>query len=450
MTKVVKLKLISVNDDIIEFKELNRMLWDLQNETRNAANRAVQLIWEYDGAKAKWKETHGDYPKTKDEIKEMTGSSTNLQSLLYREMSGEFCLQSTRNLGSVIQNVMNTFKKREKDMLRGDMSIPSYRRGMPMELHNKSIAISFDKEPNGGIKDWYVTLSLLSRKGMQKYNLKDTRLKFIMVAPAKAKNSVWTILERCYDKEYKISGSKLVYEDGKWYLLLSYTFTKDVNTELDAENIMGVHIGEHNAVMAAFSNSSRVMTIEGKEIKRFSDRIEARRANIGQAAYKDSPLCGDGRLGRGFKRKMSARNHISETVTNFRNTVNHRYSRAIIEWAIKNNCGTIQLEDLTGLASSELQKNVYLKDWSYFDLTQKIEYKAKEHGIKVIKVGYKGLRKWCSQCMTATCERHTEEDVVTYECSSCGHVFDADKDVLPALLIKDIDELLKSSGNNEE
>ena len=52
--------------------------------------------------------------------------------------------------------------------------------------------------------------------------------------------------------------------------------------------------------------------------------------------------------------------------------------------------------------------------------------------------------------MTATCERHTEEDVVTYECSSCGHVFDADKDVLPALLIKDIDELLKSSGNNED
>ncbi len=443
MTKVIKVKLVSDNDDIIGYKEVNAILWELQKEAREIANRIVQLIWEYDGVVAEWKNKSGDYPK-KEEHSEIFGS-TNLQSLLYSEVKGSFPLQNTSNMSSIVQLVMSAYKKRRKDILRGDMSIPSYRKDFPIELHNKNIKLTFDKESNGGVKDWFVTIALLSRFGKQNYKLDKGSLNFKIIVPAKAKGSVGTILERCYDGVYKISGSKLQYEDGKWYLLLSYSFEKDVDIkELPRENIMGVHIGEHNAVSIAFNNSPRTFCIEGGEVKSFSSQIEKRRRSIGMATKKGSELCGDGRIGRGYHRKMVPLEQIGQKVTNFRNTVNHRYSHQIVKWALENDCGTIQIEDLTGLASSELQKRVYLKDWSYYDLTSKIEYKAKEHGINVVKVGYKELRKWCSVCETSTCRKSETDNEITYECD-CGHVFDADRDVLSALIKDDIDEILKSS-----
>ena len=45
---------------------------------------------------------------------------------------------------------------------------------------------------------------------------------------------------------------------------------------------------------------------------------------------------------------------------------------------VKDLGGTIQMEELTGITS---EANRFLKNWSYFDLQTKIEYKAQEAGI---------------------------------------------------------------------
>lgn len=443
MTKTVKIQLISRNDDIIDYKEVNKLLWRLQKETRAVANRCVQLCWEYSGFESEWKQKNGSYP-TSEESKAALGG--NLSTYIYGRIKEFAPSMNTGNLSMINQSVCGKFKSMKKEMLRGDASIPSYKNNMPIELQKKSIKLEVEKDDNGGVKEWLFRLSLLSTAARKEYNLQTGALLFKAVIPAKTAKSVRTILERCYDEVYSISGSKLKYENGKWFLMLCYSFDKPME-EPKAEqmkNIMGVHIGEYNAISCVFNNSKRQYNIDGGEVLAFARQVERRKRNIGMATSKHSVLCGGGRVGHGYHTKMQPLEHIGNKVANFRNTTNHRYSRQIVNWAVANHCGVIQIEDLNGLASSELNDTL-LKNWSYYDLITKIEYKAKEFGIKVIKVGYKNLWKWCDDCKALTIERRENENGTKCAvCTHCGQIYELDYNIKKALIVSDIDEQLKS------
>lgn len=446
MTKTIKIQLISRNDDILDYKTVNKLLWKLQKETRVAANRCIQLCWEYSGFESEWKQKNGSYP-TSEESKAVLGG--NLSTHIYGRIKELAPSMNTGNLSMVNQSVCGKFKSMKKDILCGDVSIPSYRNNLPIELHKNSIKLEFEKDANGGVKEWLFRLSLFSKAAKAANNLPNGSLLFKAIVPAKSAGSVRAILERCYDGVYTISGSKLNYENGKWFLLLCYSFDKPLATpdEKNVKNIMGVHIGKHNAVVCAFSHNKKVLTIDGGEVKAFTAQIERRRRNIGMASSKHSVLCGDGRVGHGYHTKMEPLEHISNIISNFRNTTNHRYSRQIVNWAVQNKCGVIQIEDLTGFATAEAEKYTLLRNWSYYDLISKIEYKAKEFGIKVVKVGYKGLYKWCNDCEALTVEHKQDDDGNEIAvCTCCGRRVDTDCSIPKALIIEDIDELIKSKG----
>lgn len=449
MTKVTKIQLVSKNDDILDYKEVNKILWDLQRETRNAANRAIQLNWENTKTTEKWKEANGEYP-TNDELKEIYGKS--LSGYIYDCIKKDAPTMNTGNLSAVNQKASAAYKTALKEMLRGDKSMISFKKDMPLELAKKSIVLSCNvDENNGGVKEWIVTLSLLSNSGKAKYGLKTGSLDFKAIVPAKAAGSVRAILERCYDGVYSIAGSQLKYVNGKWYLLLCYSFDKTAESGVAAGNVMGVHIAQHNAITCSFSNSKRQYHIDGGEVLSFTIQIERRRRNIGMATSKNSVLVGGGRVGHGYKKKLQPLDHISDKIANFRNTTNHRYSRQIVNWAVSHKCGTIQIEDLSGFAGEDIERYTLLKNWSYFDLISKIEYKAKEHGIKVVKIGYKGLWKWCPDCAASTIERiKDDEGNEQAVCTCCGQVFDADRDIPKALIIESIDKVIKEQEKNDE
>ena len=94
--------------------------------------------------------------------------------------------------------------------------------------------------------------------------------------------------------------------------------------------------------------------------------------NLEQGKY-----CGKGRRGHGYRTRVKPVMRIGDKIARFKDTINHRYSRYIVDMAVKNNCGVIQMEDLKGISKN----NIFLKNWPYFDLQKKIEYKAKEKGI---------------------------------------------------------------------
>ncbi|MCM1059775.1 MAG: RNA-guided endonuclease TnpB family protein [Eubacterium sp.] len=424
MTKVAKIQLYYADDDILEFTKAQEALWEIQKEVRIIANRTVQMCWEFANFESDWKKNVGEY-LTNEEKREVLGKS--LTTLIADRLKPDVPRIGSDNRSSTIQAVYGKFNSMKKDIFCGKASVPSYKGNMPIDLHNRSISINYENKENGG-KDWFVTLSLFSRGETKRLGLPKGALKFKAVVPARSKKYVVPILERCYDGEYKVCGSKLKYDNGRWYLLLCFSFEKDAAAKApDKNNIMGVHIGEHNAVTCTFSESSRKLTIDGGEVAAFAAQIEKRKRSIGNASKKHSELCGDGRVGHGYHSKMKPLDNIGKKISNFRNTVNHRYSRQIVNWAVQNNCGTIQIEDLTGFASNELEKYKLLKNWSYYDLQTKIESKAKEYGIEVVKVGYMLLRRWCPDCQSPTVKKIIgDKGEESYVCETCGKTYDFD------------------------
>lgn len=441
MTKTLKLQLYYKDDEVLEFKKAQEALWQLQRETRAAANRAVQMCWEYSGFESDWKKNAGKYPTT-EESKEILGKS--LQGLIYNRAKEDAPSLNTSNLSSTVQAVFGKFNSLKKDILRGSISIPSYKSDLPIDLHKRSIALDFVKDENG-TAEWFFTLSLFSIAKKKELGLKSCSLKFKAVIRKKTAGSYYSILERCYDGDYQISGSKLKYDGGKWFLLLCFSFERDIEApDLDKSRVMGVHIGEHNAVTCVFHSSGKKYHIAGGEVLAFSAQIEKRRRSIGMASKKHSSLCGDGRIGHGYHAKMQPLLKIGNKIANFRNTVNHRYSRQIVDWAVLNNCGTIQIEDLTGYASEELEKYKLLKNWSYFDLMTKIESKAREYDIDVIKIGYAALKRWCPDCQSLSMEKTESEDgEPQYVCKNCGQIFGVDYIVESAVCVPDFEKFLK-------
>lgn len=452
MTKTIKCQLISRNEDInLDYKAVYKILWELQRETRAAANKAMQLCWEFSGFESDWKVKYNEYP-TKDQIAEVTNGYTSMQGVIYKRVSSECTKLQSGNLSTTLQSAAKRFTSSKADILKGNISIPTYKNTIPLNITKKSISLSYEMDNSGnGVKDWIIELSLMSRAYAKELGLKNSKLRFKIVATARAAGTVRAVLERCYDGIYSISGSQLKYDNGKWYILLCYSFDKELEKEFPKENIMGVHIAEHNAVTVSFSNLNKLLHIDGGEVEAFAVQTERRRRNIQRATYKNSALCGGGRCGHGYKTKMQPLEHISSKISDFRNTTNHRYSRQIVNWAIQNKCGTIQIEDLTGWAEEELERYTLLKNWSYFDLMSKIEYKAKSEGIKVVKIPYKELHKWCSACGAPTVTKTTDENgEPMYVCTECGQVIDRDVSIPKSLIIPDIDKIIKDKEKTSD
>jgi putative transposase len=116
--------------------------------------------------------------------------------------------------------------------------------------------------------------------------------------------------------------------------------------------------------------------------------------------------------------------------------LNHKISRKIVDVALYNGCG-IKLENLKGKDKNENKKrkqkkaknrskNFYsceysLNSWSFHQLQQFLEYKARLRGVEVVYIDPHATSKKCSRCGHIG-NRHSKQ----FECPHCGHVDHAD------------------------
>ncbi len=123
------------------------------------------------------------------------------------------------------------------------------------------------------------------------------------------------------------------------------------------------------------------------------------------------------------KRKYKKVKQIKQRESNIIKDLNNKISHEIIETAIKSNSG-IKLEKLTGIINNTKHIksfNYSLNSWSFNQLQQMIEYKAKLHGIPVIYIEPAYTSKTCSRCNHIG-NRNDKQ----FKCLYCGHVDHAD------------------------
>ncbi len=417
MVKTARFYLISDNRDI------NKILWGLQDNTRALKNKAVQILWEWYNFSQDFKKEQGEYPKPKEVL------NYSVTGYLYDKLKGESML-STANLASTVQQVDRAFKASLKEFLKGERSIITFKKNQPLDLHNRVIRLSYDNNV------FYADIALMNKAAANEFNNGSCSVNFKMKVRDKSSRA---IIERCHDGVYSVSGSKLCYDQKKkmWFINLCYGFENTNTVELDKDRVLGVNLSMTHPVTASVFGEYGRLIIDGGELDHIRKTTEARRISL----LLQSKNCGEGRIGHGYKKRVQPTEKIGDKIKRSRDTLNHKYSKALIDFAVRKNCGTIQMEELTGIVKDK----VFLKDWPYYDLQQKIEYKAKEQGIDVVYINPAYTSQRCSKC---GCIHEQNRNGQEFICLECGYKTNADFNASQNIAIKDIDKIIKEDTKN--
>lgn len=424
LTKVMRYEIVKPVD--CEWKEFDKVLLDAQYDTWHVLNKTIQYCWEWAGFSSDYKVNNGDYPKAKD-IFNLAGVS----SYAYQKLSALYTRLNTGNLSTTIQKACKKWQSDTKDVFKGDKSIASYRRGCPIDVKNEGMKLFVSND------GYIIEMALISNSYKAEMERKSGRFQ---AAINPGRSSGRSILNRCISGEYKICSSQLLHKDHKWFFNLSYSFETKAQM-LDENNIMGIDLGIVHPFYIVVGKTGYRTCIDGGEIEQFRKVVEARK----QSLQRQGKWCGDGRIGHGTKTRLKPVTDIKDKIARFKDNVNHKYSRYLIELAKRHNCGVIQMEDLTGISENNKDKK-FLKNWSYLDLQTKLTYKAAEVGIKVIKVNAQYTTQRCFKC------GHIHEDNVpaqekyrNFKCIACGYMTDADHNAAQNLALMDIENLISSS-----
>lgn len=399
----------------VTWDELGRVLRDLRYESSKIANFVIQKCYEWEIFKREYKEFNGKYPSPKEHLD---------KSYLYPLVRGRFPHIGASLVNQVRQEAEKRWKIDRLDVLSLRKSIPSFKLNFPICVYNKSYSVK-------KVDDNYIITLGLMPKGSDR-----TQYQVIVKA---GENSKRVILDRIVSGEYKQSSIKIISDrKKKWYCLIPYDFVQR-ETKLDQDKIIGVDLGIANVAYWAFNDSLKRGYIEGHEIEAFRKRVQERR----KAIQRQGKYCGQGRIGHGRKRRLQPVDVLAERESNFRDTANHRYARKIVAEAVNHGCGTIQMEDLSGIEN--LSK--FLKTWPYGDLQQKIIDKAAEYGIKVVKINPEYTSQRCSEC--GHIEKENRPDQKTFICKQCGFEAHADYNAARNISIQGIDGVIKETLKNK-
>lgn len=438
-TKVMRFQIIKPLD--CEWKLFGHILNELRSKTRYILNKGIQGQWEWDGFSSEYKKLHDNYPNTK-EILGYSGSQA-VRNYVKLQIKDEIAMFNSSNVDSILNETYSKWNTHKKDIFAGKVSIPSYRRDdVPIFLRDTSLQIHKDEDC------YMANLSLISNSYRKELDRKNGQFLVLLKAGDGTQKA---ILDRVINGEYKRCASQIIQHKNKWFLNLTYQFISE-EKKLNKYKVMGVDLGITNvATMQIFNTSTNKYdylkynqcVIDGKELIHFRQKTEARKRDL----QKQSKVAGGGRVGHGYNARMKPVLRVGDKVARFRDTYNHKVSKYIVEFALRNECGIIQMEDLSGF--TEKAKESFLKNWSYYDLQTKIEYKAKEHGIEVIKVDPRYTSKRCNKCGTIHSEnRDCKTNQSKFKCVECGHEDNADINAAKNLAIPYIDTIIKESLKN--
>ena len=211
---------------------------------------------------------------------------------------------------------------------------------------------------------------------------------------------------------YRFGTAKLVNKRGKYYLHIPVTYEVEESNISDICNVVGIDRGI-NFVVATYDSKHKSGFVSGKAIKQ-------KRANYSRLR-KELQM----RHTPSSRRRLKA---IGQRENRWMQDINHQVSKALATGNPKHTL--FVLEDLTGIRNAT--ERVKTKDryvsvsWSFYDLEQKLIYKAKQNQSSVIKVD----SRYTSQCCPAC--GHTEKSnrnkrIHLFTCKNCGYTSNDDR-----------------------
>lgn len=431
ITKSIKLALEYSKDNKISQKDFFKELRDIQYKTYLACNRAMTYLYTNDMQSMIQKDV--GIPIEGDKVLYGKSFQAWIENRMNEIMDG--CLST--NVAQTRSFVVNRYKSDKKSgLLKGNISLSQFKRTIPVFIHNKAYRVI--ETPKGlGLEIRFFNKSKKQELGVEK---------FLFLLPKLGGHEKST-LKRLFDGSYKLGAGQISYNKrkNKWMIAIAYSF-EPTKTEAKENLVMGIDLGITKVVAMSIYDIDKEeylpigwseRTIDGAELITYRQKIEARR----KATSISSKWASDNNVGRGFNARMENSKRIGDKYSRFRDTFNHKVSRYIINIAIKHKVGIIQMEDLSGF--SEEQQYSLLKNWSYFDLQEKIIYKANENGIEVHLINPKFTSQRCSRC--GAIDKDNRKSQSSFECLVCNYKDNADLNASKNICLPNIENIIEET-----
>lgn len=240
-------------------------------------------------------------------------------------------------------------------------------------------------------------------------------------------------MEKYFDRSvYKFGTAKLVKKCGKYYLHIPVTFEVEESRLSDVCNVVGIDRGI-NFVVATYDSKHKSGFVSGKAIK----QRRAHYSKLRQQLQK--------------RRTPSARRRIraiGQRENRWMQDINHQVSKALVERNPKHTL--FVLEDLSNVR--KVTERVRIKDryvstsWSFYDLEQKLIYKAKRNQSTVVKVDPRYTSQTCPICGHVEMNNRNKR-LHLFTCKNCGYKSNDDRIGAMNLYRKGIDYLEDQVGS---
>lgn len=221
-----------------------------------------------------------------------------------------------------------------------------------------------------------------------------------------------TGMEKYFNNSYSFGTAKLVKKHGKYFLHIPMTTAVLESIDSDVCNVVGVDRGI-NFIVATYNSKHKSGFISGKIIKQNRVRYKQLRKELQQRQTSSA------------RRRLKA---IGQRENRWMQDVNHCVSKALVENNPKHTF--FVLEDLSGIRSVTERvccKNRYVSvSWSFYDLEQKLKYKAALNESSVINVNSRYTSQICPICgHTEKSNRNKHWHI--FKCKCCGYTSNDDR-----------------------
>lgn len=242
-------------------------------------------------------------------------------------------------------------------------------------------------------------------------------------------------MEKYFNHEiYKFGTAKIVSKHDKYFLHIPVTFEIGDSLNEDICNVVGIDRGI-NFVVATYDSKGKATFVKSRQIKQ-------RRATYSKIRKELQ-----------MRQTPSARKRlkvIGRRENRWMQDVNHQVSKALVENNPKHTL--FVLEDLTGVrqATEKVRlKNRYVSvSWAFYDLEQKLIYKAQNNQCSVIKVNPAYTSQCCPKC-GHTEKTNRNKKLHIFCCKNCGYKSNDDRIAAMNLYRKGIEYLVPDTVTME-
>ena len=360
-------------------KDLRRAYYEKLYANRDIAVKVANMAMSHLFALDNTMPYLSDEDKEKVTFLGVKGDKSTKQNAPYVAASEAFKGQADMGMVScVLQNAQKMYQEdRKKGMW--NKSLRSYKSNMPVPFKkDRFAALRFAEYENGeGEKREGCFFTLIGVPFQMRFG--------------RDRSGNRLIVERVIKGEYKMCTSSLQFDGNKIYLLLCVDIPKQ-EVKVDPKKTLYAFLGVMNPIICTCDVRAAKEYDSGMKFFEIGTKEEFnyRRRQIQEAVRRCQINNRFSVGGKGRKKKCQAIERWHDKENNYVDTKLHTYSRMLVNLAVKHGCGTIALLNQKPREDKAKEDNLngepfVLRNWSYYGLKEKISYKAKMVGIKVVQ-----------------------------------------------------------------